>query len=613
MAEEIYFRHATIRQHQKELLRDINDAIENGENLIAHAPVGLGKTDSAIGAALTQAMKNDLTVFFLTPKISQHRIAVEVAQGIAKKYELDLKCLDLVGRRYTCIDPTLSELDHDGFYQSCERKRKREECMFYGNAKGYGKLGEAKATHNFKKMLEEYGVGKKHNELIALGEKHSCCPYEWMTKLGSMSRIIIADYFHLMIPKIREIFLKKAGKKMENSIVIIDEAHNLSKRIREQLSSSINTMTLIRATKEIRMLGGETTNIESQFVKWAGESMKHTNERLASKDEFNVFLSNFEMTYDDLAAHFESMGVEFVEKTNKKSACLRFANFIRKWQEEEVGSVRILRKNGEYLSLAKRFLDSSPATKILNDTHSSILMSGTLLPLEMHRDVIGLDAERTVMKKYETPFDKKNIINIVVDGTTTRYSQRNFANYQIMANKIDKIICKTPGGVAVYFPSYAVMNNVLPMIKSKNLHVQKEKMTPKETLELIRRFSAGGVLCGVQGGSISEGVDFCNGEIKTVIVVGIALEEMDTEIKSLINYYQDKFGKGWEYGYIFPGIIKALQAAGRSIRKETDRSAIVFMDERFKWSNYKRAMGDLRFVSTSEPEEYVEEFFKESR
>ncbi|MFA5077626.1 MAG: helicase C-terminal domain-containing protein, partial [Candidatus Micrarchaeia archaeon] len=97
-------------------------------------------------------------------------------------------------------------------------------------------------------------------------------------------------------------------------------------------------------------------------------------------------------------------------------------------------------------------------------------------------------------------------------------------------------------------------------------------------------------LIAVQGGSLSEGVDFSKGEIKNAIVVGIALEEMNLEIKSLIDYYQQKFGKGWEYAYIYPGMTRALQSAGRAIRKDEDKAAIIFLDERFAWGNYRKIL-----------------------
>ncbi|MDO8554093.1 MAG: ATP-dependent DNA helicase [Candidatus Micrarchaeota archaeon] len=607
---KLYFRHDKLREHQKDLIADVYDVVSNKKHLIAHAPTGIGKTDSVLGASLTYALENDLTVFFLTPKISQHKIAVDVVRGIAKKYDVKIRGVDLVGRRYMCIDQSLGELDHESFYQSCEKKRRNEECTFYGNSKGYEKLGEAKANTRFTKLLETYGAIKTHGEILKQGEQDLACPYEWLIKLAGVSNVIIADYFHLMIPGIRDIFLAKTKKSMDKSIVIIDEAHNLSKRIRDQLSTTVNSFMLSRAEKEMKVLGVEPLRLSKVFETWARRKLGDNEELLILKGEFDEAISKFDMTREDLATYLEVLGANFIERTNKKSACLKIATFIKRWGEDEPGSIRLLKRKDTYSSLSKRFLDSSPATNALNQMHSAILMSGTLMPLEMHRDIIGLDKERTVMKKYPSPFEQSNTINIIVDGMTTKYSKRNFEQYRTIAEKIDNLISLSPPGVALFFPSYVVMNSITPLIKAKRLLMQDEKMDPKEITDLIAEFSRGSsILCAVQGGSLSEGIDYANSEIKTAIIIGIALEEMNLEIESLIDYYQEKFGKGWEYGYTYPGVTKALQAAGRCIRKESDRAALIFMDERFKWKNYSAAMDGRRFIVTDQPEQYVERFW----
>ena len=130
-----------------------------------------------------------------------------------------------------------------------------------------------------------------------------------------------------------------------------------------------------------------------------------------------------------------------------------------------------------------------------------------MLPMEMHRDVLGLDANRTLMKKYKSPFDQNNKMQVIVNGVTTRYTERNPENYAKIAGKIDRIICSSPRGVALFFPSYAVMNSVVPLIDKENgtLIVQEEKMGPQDVSELLARFKKEGVLCAVQGGSLSEG------------------------------------------------------------------------------------------------------------
>jgi DNA excision repair protein ERCC-2 len=139
-------------------------------------------------------------------------------------------------------------------------------------------------------------------------------------------------------------------------------------------------------------------------------------------------------------------------------------------------------------------------------------------------------------------------------------------------------------------------------------------MKPSEFRQMLKEFRHGGqVLCGVQGGSLAEGVDYCAGEIKTVVIVGVALDEMDVEKRALIDYYDRKFGRGWDYGYLYPGTIKALQAAGRARRKDGDRVAVVYMDERFQWGKYSWILNkDEKLVVSESPEREVRGFWKEA-
>lgn len=607
---EIYFRHKKLRQYQEDLLKDSYTAVSEERHLLASAAVGIGKTDAVLGAALTHAIEENLSVFFLTPKISQHKIALDVVRGLEKKYRLGLRAVDMVGRRYACIDDTLADLDHEGFYYSCQKKRKEETCEFYGNAKGYNPLGEAKAKRHFHKMLRSYGPARTHHEMVVLGQKHYACPYEWMIKLAATSNVVIADYFHLMVPTIRQIFLSKIKKELQNSIVIVDEGHNLARRVREHLSNTINSYILRKAEREMRLLRAEVLPLERAFHAWSKEKLNRAGECLVARKDFQDFLASLNLEKDEAIGYFEHLGIAFIERTNRRSACLKLARFIAQWDEGAKGVVRILRKKSVWFSLSKRFLDPSPATSALNQAYASIVMSGTLLPLEMHRNIIGLEAPRSILRAYHSPFDEQNQLNVIAENTTTRYSQRTFENYKQMASLIDRIVTAAPPGIALFFPSYKVLNAVLPLLNSSPVLVQKERMKTREVASLLRKFRKNaGILCAVQGGSLAEGIDYCNQEIKTAIIVGVALDEMSLEVKALIDYYEDKFGKGWEYGYLYPGIIKALQAAGRGIRKESDRAAIVFLDERFKWKNYKTLLGRKSFIITPEPEKYVSQFW----
>jgi DNA excision repair protein ERCC-2 len=609
---QLYFRHDKVRPHQKELMQDIAGAISNGRVLMAQAPTGLGKTDAVLSAAVSCAVEKGQTVFFLTPKISQHRIAMEVVNGIAKSHSLDIRAVDIVGRSHCCINGELKGLDNESFHTACGKRIKDKQCEFYVNAKGYSRFHEAKAKMRFDRMLKGYGTGVQHHELIKMGEKAGCCPYEWLLKLAEDSNVIIADYYHMMVPHFRDIFLMKTKKRIEDSVLIIDEAHNLAPRIRNFLSRSIGTTTFSRMSREMELLGLDAGPVEEEFQRWASEVLGDLKEKPISVKHFHEFIERFGISMEEAMERLNDVGLSYVEQMNKRSACLYIARFMEEWDDESWECVRLLKRKDGRLFLSKRLLDPAPFTKVLNHCASSVLMSGTLIPLEMHRDVLGLDKERTDMRSYPSPFDTENVVNVITEDLTTKYTRRDPENYAAIASKLDAIIDKTPGGTAVFFPSYGVMENVLSFLKAKDLLVQKSGMRPPDIRKMLGRFRSGGTLCGVQGGSLSEGVDYSQGEIKTVVIVGVALEEMDVETRALIDYYDQKFGRGWDYGYIYPGTIKALQAAGRARRKETDRVAVVFMDERFKWNKYNWILNrDEKIFVTDRPEDVVSAFWED--
>ena len=603
----MYFRHESFRKYQDKLIKDVSSTLNERGVMLAHAPMGLGKTDAVLSPSISKALEEGLTVFFLTPKISQHKIALDVVEGINKKYGLKIKAVDLVGRKYMCIHPSLISLDHDNFYTMCKRLREDEICNYYGKAVGYNKVQELEANSLFNKFNKSFSIFS-HYEVMDYGKENEACPYELLVKASREADIIIADYYHLFIKGVRESFFKKSRKKLEKCIVIVDEAHNLPSRVRSHLSKSLNEFMLLRAEKEMEFIGFDKIKLSNPFKNWAKKELdSKAMEKMISKESLlDVFN---EHNIEELISLLEEIGVNYSKVSSRSSYSLRVASFLKTWMEESIGEIRILKK-GKFFSVSKRMLDPSLSTSLLNKTYSSILMSGTLLPLEMYKDVLGL--ENAKLKAYDSPFPERNRLLMISKGLTTRYSKRDEEMYKKYAEEINLIFQNSPGGVAVFFPSFKVLEGVEKHIKVANKLKQKPSMKPEENQKLINKFkSEKSLLLGVQGGSLSEGVDFNNGEIKVLVVAGLALDEMTLETKALIDYYQDKFGKGMDYGYVYPAITKALQSTGRAIRREEDKAVIIFMDERFSWSNYFKLLPAESYIITHNPSLYVKKFFTE--
>ncbi|MCX6710482.1 MAG: hypothetical protein NTZ02_00135, partial [Candidatus Woesearchaeota archaeon] len=161
------------------------------------------------------------------------------------------------------------------------------------------------------------------------------------------------------------------------------------------------------------------------------------------------------------------------------------------------------------------------------------------------------------------------------------------------------------------------LNSVIEKSKlaGRQLYIEKQKLSKEGKAGLIREFLKDemGVLCAVVGASFSEGIDLPN-KLKCVMLIGLPLRPPNIKARKLIQLYQERFGRGFEYGYFIPAMSKAIQSAGRCIRSSTDYGALVFLDKRYDYENYRALMPkDWNIVSTSYYEEVLSDFFKKKR
>jgi DNA excision repair protein ERCC-2 len=149
----------------------------------------------------------------------------------------------------------------------------------------------------------------------------------------------------------------------------------------------------------------------------------------------------------------------------------------------------------------------------------------------------------------------------------------------------------------------------------KELLKERPAMSKEEKQSLLNEFKRsyfkGAILMAVIGGSFSEGIDLPGHLLQGVVIVGLPLGQPDLHTKSLISYYDTRFKRGWDYGYIYPAFTKALQSAGRCIRSETDRGVILFLDERYTQDRYYSCFPkDLAPKTTTFYEEAIKAFFQ---
>ena len=77
------------------------------------------------------------------------------------------------------------------------------------------------------------------------------------------------------------------------------------------------------------------------------------------------------------------------------------------------------------------------------------------------------------------------------------------------------------------------------------------------------------------------------------VVVGIGMPSLSYEREAIQSYYDEKYEEGKQFAYLYPGLNRVLQAAGRVIRREDDRGVIVLIDDRFRDPLYKKTVPAL--------------------
>src|SRR3989344_3454146 len=579
---KVLFPYEKLREGQEYLISEVESAIKNKINLMVHAPTGIGKTASVLSPTLRYALDNSLTVFFLTSRHTQHKIVIETLKEIKKVHKEEFLVADFVGKKNMCSVDSITELSNKDFYDYCNDVVEKNICK----------------SRNY-------------------------CGFEISCDLAKNANVIIADYFHVLNPGIRDALFFKINKTLENSIIIFDESHNLPDRCRDLMSENLSSITVDYAIKEAEKFGfNEYIDIIRYLRNIYDEVSKDklildADEVLISKGDILSRITA-KIDYFQLINDLEYLSEE-VRGKQRRSFIGSIVNFLKAWINQDEGFIRIIRRGyfsnqKQYTTLSYRCLDPSMVIDpILKKAHSCIFMSGTLKPLLMYKDILGIG--NTNIKELSNPFPERNRLNIIVNSVTTKYTKRSELMYQKIAEKISKIIDTVPGNTLVFFPSYELLDKISFFLNvGKKVHYEKPNSSSEERNDLLNEFKLsfleGSALMAVSSGSFGEGIDLPGNLLKCVVVVGLPLAKPDLETKQLVTYYDKKFAKGTEYGYLFPALIRCIQNAGRCIRSEADKGVVVFLEERFALPYYKNLMPEsLKYVITNNPEVEIARFF----
>ncbi len=427
-----FFPFSTIRSGQRELVDDTMTVAKNGHSLLAHAPTGIGKTAGVLAPALQYALEHDKTVIFLTPRHSQHRIALETLQHMRQKTGRAFAGCNIIGKKWLCNVEGVENMESRDFIEYCKSVRKDDRCPFYNNTftQNDKQLRQRASTH-IQQLSGNINTAQEVKQ-----QTSEFCPYEIVMQLLRFAKVIIADYFHIFHPTVRQSVFDRADLQLDDCIIVVDEAHNLPDRVRSLLSSQLTEYGMQQAINEcnafgfyeleetLRQIHGELRELLDSHTSVQDKKYESFVERqtlvniIEQWDSFKEFVVDVEMVADEVREH------------KKRSFAGGFAEFLRTWYEGESGYARVIRRKKkhhrtEYQIVLRCLHPALNSAKVLNESHASVLMSGTLTPLEMYRDLLGVEEEKAQLRSYQSSFHAKQRKDIVVNTVTTRYAKRS--------------------------------------------------------------------------------------------------------------------------------------------------------------------------------------------
>ncbi len=550
------FPHPVVRGGQEQFLEDARMCMAQRTHLLAHAPTGLGKTAVALTAAVETALASEGTVLFLTSRQSQHSIAVETLRSMWRKEHVTV--VDLIAREDMCLATRRSERVPcaDG-----------QRCFFNREPQGGS-------------LLLEYPLHVQ--EAMGACLRAGLCPHRAAMSAASEARVIIGDYNQMFCrgPNL----MQRLGRKEGDAILVIDEGHNLPYRVMDAGSGAVSAAML----KRVRTLPAvKHFHDDLEVLTEAIDRLVHRKpERILSEHIDDPLKRCSGVDAGGLAEELKAA-------SRGDPEARKIIEFLHAWSAPDSATVRYL--EGDAPNLRVSLIDPAPVTApVLSRVRCALLMSGTLHPPEMFADLLGMKG--ALCRAYPSPFPEENRRVVAGGRVSSRYRSRGPALYAGVAEEIGRCVREVKGNVAVFFPSYEFMGQVEGVLAGMGLGrrilVERREHGKREREAVLRQLHEGSnLLLGTVAGSYSEGVDFPHNLLHMVIVVGLPLSPPSREMEAMLEHMEGKFGtrKANLYVQVYPAVAKVLQAAGRAIRSETDRAAIVLLDDRYLLPNVRAA------------------------
>ncbi|MGC9346195.1 MAG: helicase C-terminal domain-containing protein, partial [Candidatus Bathyarchaeales archaeon] len=443
-------------------------------------------------------------------------------------------------------DARLREISYRDFLQYCKNLKNGtfgKTCEYYERT--YSGWKPSWRAYNLVNRIKKIGP-LLPDEVYEISVNESLCPYEVTKILAKYADIIVGNYNYILVDSVRKSIFGRAGIKVKDVNCIFDEAHSLPYYAAGILSDELSSTSVRRALKEVETFGVD----DYGFLEVLYDVMVKLGKRVYREFGFDVehvvdvreiideLLERLRVNADrllEIISELSELGETIRYKRaeagkNPISYLSRCAAFLTDWISIKGSSyaryvkVEVDRDKRRRVRLGIRCLDPALAASVINELRSAILMSGTLWHTDYYIDVLGIERNRCERIELPSPFPRENRLIVVDKSVTTKFEKRGEAQWKTIADHLQKIIGQINGRVAVYFPSYEIMHQVIKAANFDLPFIVEERGTKIVDLLQFLNSHEQSVVFGVARGKISEGVDMSiegRSMLSAVVAVGL--------------------------------------------------------------------------------------------
>jgi DNA excision repair protein ERCC-2 len=573
--KDLSFPFDAYREGQRTLAGAVYKTISEGKGLFAKAPTGIGKTISTTFPSIKAISEGLLQrIYYLTAK-TINRAAAEDAFLLMHSKGLHLKVVTITAKDKVCYQ-TGSECS-------------KEYCAFSDGH--YDRLNEAMLDMLSQESLMNRTVIERY------ATQYRVCPFEFSLDAAYAADAVICDYNYIFDPRIS--LKRQYEEQKKQTVLLVDEAHNLVDRAREMFSASLNKsdfLLLQREWKGARLgISAAAKAVNDYFILLRKQNKEHKHQMWREQPGelisiLETFISHAEK---ELTASGNSSGISTLLLLDTYFAAQGYIRISKLYDKRFVAYAEFLKNE---VTLKLYCLDPSYLLQQTSKGYRArIYFSATLSPLPYYLDMLGGGLEDQTLS-IPSPFSSEQL-KVYIQQVSTRFHDRERSKEPIV-RLLSQLVLQRPGNYLVYFPSYVYMNDIYELFTAEHAAIstiiQSAQMSEEERESFIATFQEGTKAAylgfAVMGGIFAESIDLVGDRLNGVVVVGVGLPQIGLERDILKDYYQADGKNGYDYAYVYPGMNKVLQAGGRLIRSETDSGSLVLVDDRYLQTQYQRLL-----------------------